>query len=150
MTARLVNNVIRISTVAASLGRRVVSHQATHWLHVLARWRAVTITTFLAVKIKPKLITPIRRVAKNWNHVLQHDASSAAGLQQRIVDEFSWTTAGSEVDMGFMFTVRPGYIRTASPAPSSPPPWPSVRSFPSSSSVTWGEGKNTLSNDICE
>lgn len=89
MTARLANYVVCITTVAASLGRRVVGRQATDRIHVLARRRIVTIATLLAVEIEPKFATPIRRMAKNWDHVLRHDASSTAGLHQRIVDEFS-------------------------------------------------------------
>ena len=49
MTACLANYVVCITTVAASLGRRVVGRQTTHRIHVLARRRIVTIATLLAV-----------------------------------------------------------------------------------------------------
>lgn len=70
MTAHLVNNVVYMSTIAASLGRRVVCRQATHRIHVLAHRRLATIATFVAIDIVPKLTTPIQRVAENWDHVL--------------------------------------------------------------------------------
>ena len=147
MTARLGNNVVFISTIAASLGRRVVCRQATRRVHVLARRRAVTIATFLDVGIEPELTTTIGRVAEIWDHVLRHDAPSTAGLQQRILDEFSWATSGSEVDVGFVFTMGSGCIRTGSPGSScSAPPRPSVSSFPSSPSLTCSEDKIALSN----